>query len=231
MAGIVASTVAAGIGAVGSFLGARSQSDAANRASEAQVASSQAAIAEQRRQFDVFRQLLQPYVDSGVMSLRHQEDMLGLSGPDSQAKAIQNIIDGPLYSGLLQQGEDAILQNASATGGLRGGNTQAALSQYRPQLLNNLLNQRFGQLGQITGMGQSSAAGVGQGAMQMGTNVGNLLNEQGSYIAGNAMAQNQATQGMYSGLSGSIGQALSALGRGGYFGNQSPTQTLGSMLF
>ncbi|WP_449405980.1 hypothetical protein [Massilia phosphatilytica] len=36
----------------------------------------------------------------------------------------------PRFQALQQQGNDAILANASATGGLRGGNVQGALGQF-----------------------------------------------------------------------------------------------------
>ena len=177
-----AAVTAAGLGGAGlvqGVLSSQTQSGALRESTQAQTQASQASIEEQRRQFDTYRQLLQPYVDAGVISLEHQQALLGNLGPDQQAQAIQGITQGPLYTGLLQQGEDAILQNASATGGLRGGNTQAALMQYRPELLNSLLTQRYSQLGGLTSMGQSAAAGVGQTGLGVASNISNLTAQIG----------------------------------------------------
>jgi hypothetical protein len=83
------------------------------------------------------------------------------------------------------------LQQAAATGGLRGGNIQAALAQFRPQVLSGLIEQQYGRLGGLTQLGQASAAGVGSAGMQTGTNVSNLIQQQGAAQAGGALAQGQ----------------------------------------
>ena len=90
---------------------------------------------------------------------------------------------------MLQQGNDNILSNASATGGLRGGNTQAALGQFAPALLSQLLQQQYANLGGLTSIGQSSAAGVGNAGMQTGSNIAQLLQQQGAATAGGQIAQ------------------------------------------
>lgn len=117
---------------------------------------------------------------------------------------ISQIESSPIYKGMYQQGEDAILQNASATGGLRGGNTESLLAQYRPQLLNHLIQQRFNNLGSITSMGQNAAAGVGNAGMSTGNNISNLYGQQGAANAGAALAGGQAIAN----VAGSIPTAL-----------------------
>jgi len=133
----------------------------AEEAAKIQAASAQAGIDEQRRQFDALQALLQPYQQAGMPALQAQQSMLGLGSPDQAQAQINSILQGPQYQAMQQQGNEAILQNASATGGLRGGNTQAALAQFSPQLLSQLLNERYSQLGGMTQLGQNSAAGVG----------------------------------------------------------------------
>jgi hypothetical protein len=93
---------------------------------------------------------------------------------------------------MTQQGENAILQQGAATGGLRGGNVQGALAQFRPQALSSLINQQYGRLGGITQMGQASAAGVGAAGMQTGQSVAGLLGQQGSAVAGGILGAGQA---------------------------------------
>src|SRR5690606_31761091 len=123
----------------------------------------------------------------------------------AQSAAIKALENSPQMKAMLQQGENAILQNASATGGLRGGNTQAALAQFRPQLLSQLIENQFSNLGSISGLGQASAAGQAAAAQQTGANVGNLLTQQGQAAAGAALAQGQASAQMWGNVGNTIG--------------------------
>ena len=108
------------------------QSNAAQSAAETQAGASQAGIEEQRRQFDAIQKLLAPYVAAGTPALEAQQAFLGLQGPEAERAAIERIRGGETFQALAGQGEEALLQRASATGGLRGGNIQGALAQFRP---------------------------------------------------------------------------------------------------
>jgi hypothetical protein len=181
------------------------QTEAAEAAAGAQTAASQASIDEQRRQFDAVRTLLAPYVESGKGAIAGQQELLGLAGPEAQQRAISALELSPQFQAMTQQGENAILQNASATGGLRGGNIQAALSQFRPQVLSRLIESQFGKLGTISGLGQASAAGQAAAAQQTGANIGNALTQQGQAAAGAALASGQAQAQMWGNIGGTIG--------------------------
>lgn len=193
------SAVAVGSAGAG-LLGARSAAKSADRASDAQARSAQLGINEQRRQFDAVKQLLSPYVDAGNDALGGMLNLMGMGDPDAQQQAISAIEAGPEFQSIMQQGENAILQNASATGGLRGGNTQAALGQFRPQVLSGLINQQYGRLGGLANMGQNSAAMVGSAGQQMAGNVAGLYGQQGAAQAGAALAAGQAQQQAIGGL-------------------------------
>lgn len=173
---------------VGKVTGAEDQAKAAQQAAATQSASAQAGIDEQRRQFDAYQQMLQQFTNAGYGSLGAQQNLLGLNGAAPQQAAIDGIQASPQFAALTQQGEEAILANASATGGLRGGNLQASLAQFRPQLLTQLIDQQYSRLGGMTQLGQASAAGVGAAGMQTGANVANLLQQQGSATAGGQLA-------------------------------------------
>lgn len=212
-----AAIVAGGAGILGSYLGAKEQGKAADRASAAQERSAQMGIEEQRRQFDALQQLMSPFVNAGTGALGGQQALLGLSGNQAQQDAINNIANSSEFQTYLDQGQNAIRQNASATGGLRGGNTQAALAQFSPQLLNQMITQRYANLGGITALGQNAAAGVGNAGMQTAGNVGNLLQQSGAAQAGNYLAQGQAKANMYSGFASGIGNLAGLyMGQGGF---------------
>ncbi|MGL5361356.1 MAG: hypothetical protein ACRDBH_00630 [Bosea sp. (in: a-proteobacteria)] len=234
----VTGTLAA-VSAGGSLL----QSRSASKATRAQTQAQDASIAEQRRQFDALRELLNPYVQAGTPALRGLLDITGsnegqpdwqaylrdnpdvqaeyarvasqgqFSSPEEfaswhytnygqgegrqvqtgggQAAAFNAIEQSPGFQALARQGEEAILQNASATGGLRGGNTQGALARFRPALLDQFIERQFGRLGNIASIGQSAAAGVGNAGFQTGQGIANSLTQRGQAQAAGAGAQGQ----------------------------------------
>lgn len=176
----------------GDLTGANDAADAAGRASDIQAQVSREGIGEQRRQFDQLVQLLSPFVSAGQQSVSGQVNLLGLGGDDAQQSAISGIESSPQFQALMQQGENALRQNASATGGLRGGNIQAALAKFRPNLLSQLIEQQFSRLGNVSVMGQNAAAGQGTAGMASADNVGNLLQQQGAAQAGGILAKGNA---------------------------------------
>lgn len=214
---MVGAAVVAGVATAGSVYSSRQASKSQRRAAEsgadAQLESTAMSIDFQERQLEEARELLSPWVEGGGDALALQKDLAGIGGTTSghsrrrQQAAIANIYQSPEFRSLTRSGEEAILQNASATGGLRGGNVQEALREFRPQLLNQLIQQRFNQLGSISASGQASAAGQAQlgqntanavsGALsQQGQALANMYTQQGQAQAGAALAQGQAIQGL-----------------------------------
>jgi len=196
--------------AVVSVFAANQQAQAAQAASEAQQQAAQAGLSIQQQQLDQQNQryenmqkLLAPYVQAGTGALSGQQDLSGLNGPEAQQKAVDALQNSPQFEALAKQGENGILQNASATGGLRGGNVQGALANFRPAMLNDLINQRYSQYAGLSSLGQNSAAGIGNlGAQYSGLGQQNansaagLLQQQGQAQAGGALAQGQYAQGL-----------------------------------
>lgn len=174
---------------IGGITGAKQQGKAAERASQIQAGASDQAIAEQRRQFDTLIELMSPYVTSGNQAIGQQGALIGLGGQQAQQDAISQLEQSPMFTSLLRQGENAMLQNASATGGLRGGNTQSALMQFRPDLLAQVINDQYSKLGGLTQIGQASAAGQASAGMQNASNIGALLADRGAALAGGQLAK------------------------------------------
>jgi len=206
------SAVAAAI-AGSAIIGGVVASNSASKAADASQRNTDATIAEQRAARDQLRQLLQPWVGAGNEALTQQMQLLGLNGIRNQRAAVQGIENSPMFRALAAQGEDAILQNASATGGLRGGNTQGALAQFRPALLNQQIQQQYANLTGLSQMGQNSAAGVGAAGMQTAGTIGNAL-------MGNATNQGNAAIAQGNIWGNAIGQIGGAAGMaaGGLFG-------------
>lgn len=195
----------AGATLVGGIYSANKQSKAADKAAGLQSDATMAGIAQQDKQFEAIQALLKPYVDAGTPALNAQQELIGLKGGSAQQQAIDALRASPQFTSLLAQGENSILSNASATGGLRGGNVQAALAQYSPQLLAQTINDQYARLGGLTSIGQNAAAGVGNAGMQTGNNITNLLQQQGAALAGGALAQGKAQAGYANAITGAIG--------------------------
>ena len=193
------------------------QGNSAKQAAKEQTKSAREGIEEQRRQFDAAQQVfspyvgagtqaiagLQPYAQAGVGSLQQQQALLGLLGPEAQQQAIAQIEQGGGFQAQVRQGEEALLQRASATGGLRGGNIQAALAQFRPQMLQQAIEDQYGRLGGLTALGQTttqniaqlgqaSAAGQSAAGLQTGADIAGLLGIQGAARAGSRLQQGAA---------------------------------------
>jgi hypothetical protein len=209
----VTALVVGGTSLVSSYV----QSEGAKSAAGTQAGAAQAGISEQRTALDKLQALLQPYVDvgapgitglkpyaeAGAPAFEQQQALIGLRGPEAERAAIERITGGARFQEMARQGEEALLSGASATGGLRGGNIQGALAQYRPALLSSLIEQQYGKLGgladigretqtNLAKIGQASAAGVGAQGVTTGTNVSNLLAQQGAAQAGGQIGEARA---------------------------------------
>lgn len=203
----------------GGITGAKQAGEAAERAGATQAAAAQQGIEEQRRQFDKFVELMAPYVTAGTGALGGQQALIGLGGAGAQRQAIAGLESSPQFQALTQQGEQAILQNAAATGGLRGGNVQAALAQFRPQVLSDLINQQYARLGGLSTLGQNAAAGQAAAGQTLGANVSGLFGQQGAATAGGQLAQGAVpgqTFGQLLQIGGAIAGAMGGIpGMGG----------------
>ena len=206
----------------GSIFSGLAQGNASKQASKEQTKSAREGIEEQRRQLEESRRILQPYTmagteaigglqpyaQAGVGALQQQQALLGLLGPEAQQQAIAQIEQGAGFQAQVRQGEEALLQRASATGGLRGGNVQAALAQFSPEMLRQEIEAQYGRLGGMTALGQTttqniaqlgqaSAAGQSAAGLQTGADIAALLGQQGAARAGSRLAQGAAASNVF----------------------------------
>jgi len=203
----------AGLVIGGSALSSGAQSRAARQAGQAQENAAGMAIEEQRAAREQMRQLLAPYSEAGIPALQGLMDLAGLGTEQNQMQAFQQQEQSPLFQGLLQQGENAILQNASATGGLRGGNVQGALGQFRPALLNQFIEQQYGRLGGIASVGQNAAAGVGNAGINTANQISQQFGNIGAAQAGTALGVGRAQANMFNMPANLLGTFLGAGGK------------------
>jgi hypothetical protein len=149
---------------IGSLLGGGSQKKAVTQATNAQVDAYNKGIGEEQRQFDLTRSDFEPYLKAGTGALGQLGDLVGTNGAPQQQSAIDALKASPFYQTLFRTGEENVLQNASATGGLRGGNTERGLADFGSDTLMKTIQQQLSSLGGIAGMGEgatNSVAGFG----------------------------------------------------------------------
>ncbi len=137
------------------------------------------------------------------------------SADDEQAAAIAKFENSPYFKAITRQSEDAMLQNASATGGLRGGNTMDALSKNRPILLQHLIDKQLANLTGLTDSGQNAAANLGSAGMNTGQLVSGSIGTGAAAQAGGVLGQSNANIGAL----GSIGGMFAGGGMSNPFGN------------
>lgn len=208
-----------------------SASKSARSAASAQKAGADAATAEQRRQFDLTQKQAEPFRQAELASLQQREPLraealsqqaalTGLSGAGAQEAALAQLQQSPGQAFLRDRGEQAILRNASATGGLGGARVQEALQQQGIGIAQQDLQSQLARLGGFTG---AQGVGTTQNLATMGANqaanIGNLAIQggqaQASGILGAQQAQGQFTSQIGSGLlGGAMGQNTKGVGFG-----------------
>jgi len=199
-----------------SAIGAYTQSQAAGDAASAQARAAKQAAKLQQQQFEQTQAQLAPYREAGTQALEQQQALLGLLGPEAQAKAYQAYTESPGQAFLRQRGEQALLRNAAATGGLGGGNVLSALQQQGIGFAQQDLQNQLARLTSLSEAGRGAAVNTGQFGAQATTNIGNLLTQQAEAQASGILGRQQATE-QFLGQIGGV--ATGALAGGGYFGS------------
>ena len=151
------------------------------------------------------------------------------TGFDAQQQFVSQIEGSPVFQGLVRQGEQGILQNASATGGLRGGNVQGALAQFRPAMLNQQIQQQLANFQGIASLGQNAAVGTGNAGLQTGQNIAGFMQDSGQARAYGALGQGQALAGGLSALGGLAGTAFGGGLNAGRIASLAPSASAGIM--
>lgn len=148
---------------------------------------------------------LQAAINQQMQAQQAQTGAMG-TADQQQAAAVAKFENSPYFQAITRQAENAILQNTAATGGLRGGNVQGALSSTRPILLQNLIDKQLANLSGLTSIGQNAAAGVGNAGMTTGTQVNQALGQMGAAQAGGILGQSNATIGALGNVGGLFAQ-------------------------
>ena len=190
--------------------------NATNRATDAQVGASNAAIAEQRRQYDQTRMDQMPFMRSGYAANERLARLLGIDPAqaseagygDLTRKFTANDLNAdPVYqSGLqfgLDEGRKGINARATATGNWDSGATLKALTRYGNDYGSTKANDSFNRfntentniynrLAGITGAGQTATNNVSASGANTSGNISNLETGAGNARAAGIVGGNNA---------------------------------------
>lgn len=168
----------------------------------------------QDMQMDMYRegqQATQPYRQAGTQALGQYQNLLTTHG---QGDFFNEYQQSPIYQALQQEAEQTAMRNASATGGLRTGQSNVALASIAPQLAMQGLQQRLGGLQNLYSTGANAAGQTASLAPQVGGNIANMMGQEGA-------ATGQGISAMGNAFGNTLGQ-LGGLGmyaaQGGFKG-------------
>jgi hypothetical protein len=195
---------------IGGILGGGSAKKAVKKATQQQVDALNAAIAEQHRQFDITDANFKPYRDIGGKGLASFGDLVGVNGAPQQQSAIDVLKASPFYQSLFRNGQETLLQNASATGGLRGGNTERGLADFGADTLMQTIQQQLASLSGLAGMGMGATNAVANFGQQASQNVQNDLIGQGQARASGSLARGGLNAQMWNNAGSFLDQAVQA---------------------
>jgi hypothetical protein len=106
-----------------------------------------------------------------------------------------------------------VLQNASATGGIRGGNTQGGLANFGADTLAQVIQSQLGNLGGLAQLGLGATNSTGAFGAAASNNIANLTQQQGQNSGDAALAQAGALSGIFKSI-GSLGSLIPGAGGG-----------------
>lgn len=171
---------------------ARSQAEVAERTTATN-------IAESRRQFDIGQANLEEIRQFTLPALEQVSALSGAGGQQAQAAAIGAFQDSPGQQFLRERGERALVRNASAVGGLGGGNVRSALVEQGVGFAQQDFANQFNRLAGLAGVAQTTTSEQGRAGERFAGNIAeqntNLANARISGIQAQAQAaQNQSQQ-------------------------------------
>jgi hypothetical protein len=227
--GIGAAVAGTAVSASASKSAAKTQADAANNAAQVQW-----------NEFNQLQQNQQPYMDLGVGTIPRLQDQLGNLGRMQFSFSPGDLTQTPGYQFTLQQGLKGVDNSLSAKGLNLSGAQAKGIGQYATGLADQTYQQQYqnalqqfmtnygvqsdqyNRLSGLVGLGQNSAALVGNAGLQTANNVGNYITQAGNaQAAGTIGVGNAINKGLSSiGSFGLLGSGGLGGGGGGIYGLQ-----------
>jgi hypothetical protein len=204
--------IAGGVAAAGAIGSAVIGSSAAKKAAKAQQQSTDAAIAEQHRQFDLNRADLEPWRTAGGSAITGGYAMLQ-PGYDYTAS--------PGYQFRLDEGLRGVENSAAARGLLQSGGTLKGIDKYAEGLAAQDFNDQFNRYMSVASGGQQATQAGAQLGQQGANSIADLLTQAGNAKASGYMGQANAISQGIGGVTSAILPFIGGMGGGGFSGTGS----------
>jgi hypothetical protein len=190
------------------------QADAAERAAELQAAASRYAADLQQQQYRENVERQQPFYQAGVNALPAL-----VQASNYTPFGMDQFQQDPGYGFRLSEGQKALERSAAARGGLISGGAMKAATRFGQDMgsqeYTNAFNRyqteraaRLNPLQSLTGMGQTTAAGLGAAGQTMASNVGNYGMAGANATAEGYLGAANARASGYMGTSNAVQSAL-----------------------
>lgn len=204
---------------ISGIFGGKAQKKASQKAMEAQTAAYNRGIDIQQQQYDTTRSDYMPYTLAGTKAIGGYGDLLGTNGADAQTAAVQGLQNSPFFQQNLADANENLLQTASATGGVRGGNTAGAVGQLSPQLLQSYYDKALSGYGSLAQLGLGATGSVASAGLSNANAATTLTGNIGQAQAANYLTKGGINAANWNNVGGFLDQAASAAipGGGGSF--------------
>jgi hypothetical protein len=225
----------AAIASHGANKAASTQAQAAEEAAQLQHQDAQDALAFQKQQYNTQQENAAPWLQAGKTDLAQLQsqlpDLTRGFGEQFQAPTGATEQNDPGYQFRLDQGMKMLDNSAAAKGGLLSGNTlqgeqnyaqnyasneygnvyNRAMQEYqnRFNIYNSNQANKFNRLASLSGVGQTTAAQLGQQGQAAANNISNTLLTSGQQVGGEINNAAAARASGYVGSANAYGGALS----------------------
>jgi hypothetical protein len=204
----IATGTALAIGAGTALAGSAMQSRAARKAADTQAAAADRAMAQEREMYDISREDLAPYRETGYTALQDITNRMPLFTSQFGDEQMAQYLD-PSMEFRRKLGEQTTARMLNVGGGAISGNTLRGLEDYGQNLASTEYGNAFNRFqNERTNIYNTLAniAGMGQGAVNTGVTAGqNFAGSQTGLITGQAAAQAAGGVGAANAYSGALG--------------------------
>jgi hypothetical protein len=174
------------------FLDPTGAQAAAEEAARVQSQAAVSAVPIQQQAFLGAQQNIQPFVGVGQAALGSRAALAGLGGQAGQEAAFAQIAESPGQRFIRDRQQRALLRNASAIGGLGGGNIRTALQEQAAGFAAQDIGAQRQELAQLSGGGLQAAGTLGGLGAATAGNIADLTQAEAAARATGILGSQQA---------------------------------------
>lgn len=198
----IATAILGGASLIGGIMGSNSAKKAAKQQTKAQ----QAALAEQRRQYDENKALLTPFITPGQNALATYSNAVGLNGRDAQQAFYNDFEFDPGFNTALDDALSDTSKRYAIYGDVGGGLAKDLLKTGQSARM-SAYDKRLAQIGGIADSGRSAAGSLSSAGQAN-------ANAQSGILSNIGATQAQGTMNASNALVGGIGNFANAFAYG-----------------